>query len=1693
VPKVASVKQTGGGGFRYEDRVGAYIAAAILARARPRSDLRVPERIDFQVADEGWALDDLLYTASDGSRICLSIKSAQQFDGDRAPAEFVHDAWSELVGAAGSDFDGARDLVGLVAPRPGSDLETALNDLVRWAETQDSAALESRVQVPGAANDLHRSLLASLACPDDLKKEAGTETSGARLLRSARFLPLDLETAGSVAEVQAHRWCQESLADPNEADDLWTALLKVVAKYRPDGGRLDWATLSGELGRFEFLRAIDYRPDWAALDELSSDNLERIKADLGGQVSIARSEEMSKIDSAAGQSQAVALVGPSGCGKTVAAKQWAQTDPSGDVYWLAADDLEAVAKRGGLLRHGLATLIKFAPRVGTVVIDGLDRSFEDRVFRAGAYVVAIACASPQWRVVVTAQEQEWPRVTDRLREHNTSPAWETVSMEPFADSEVQEVFERLPAVRQIATSGELSEVLRRPKVLDVVAARLQEEPSTPVGAISGDESSVARWFWEFALGTGQERQGRARFLLDLAERQADKLEPSTAIQGLDDTAHLDDLAREGVIRVSDQRVAFDHDLYGDWARYQVLLSHEGDLAAYLENRLTSPMWHRSIRLYALGILATQGTEEWAKRMHAVGGASLGAVHDLFLDAVAFAGNPRGALAEIWPTLVADDGRLLNRFLRRFRHTASVPNPTWMLTFLGAEPDVVAYAATLNRLPYGPLWPPVLEALAEHQDEALQLAGFETARIADSWLRQTPSDWPYRDLAAKLGVAGVERLLDDLVKPRTYVDEEIQTQLWRPALAAVTEVPDRVETLVERVFSPVPPSKPDMEDQAFPSEEARALAEFDFEEDEVFEVGPAALQDFRTVCLDTDALHPMLRERPDLAGKVILGSLLPRQRRRSHWRYDSVLHGFGVQDVRGWTFAHWSKGPFLAFLKTSPKEAVSTIAAFVNEATDRYLEALKVEFPEEHPAEPLAISVDGEPASWAGDGLVYVWYRGDPRAPHTVGSALIAIEKWIYDCLDGDEDVEPFLRQVIEESRSVAFAGLLVSIGLRDPELFKGPLQFLLSVPAIYHWEHARVMQGESHHQIGLFMETEPIRKLITEWVELPHRKLELEGVAQQLMLSDAAMGDFFANAREQWKAEPNARDKHLLARLDPENWTLRELDDGVRYWDYAHPEELREESEQATAEAEENLFWLNTPHQLRARVDEEGKATDEDLEAFWDTIEKRIKPGPLEAVTADGVVNPLDTQCGAAALLVVRYPDWLSNHPEREKWCRETLCSAALTRPETSLLDSPYDVSEWRYDCFCADAIPVLWAQDPDDPQLRQAVAVLALNQHYTTIRRLYGSAGRLRESLGDHFRQLQGLAVDVARWRMQRQMLQHTDEDDEKKRVNQRMEEQLDSFQRGTLSAEVADFSEGATVAVGSSSRGRRRARRPTIDLHYILAAWAWLPSFDEACDESERAEWVGYLERVLLAITQRFELGPDEDEDIGDGPYEYETAFLLQLPQRILQLADEDQAARLWRPLLATGRAGNSWIESFLSGWFSLGMADSDHEARFSDRWAAMLSFTNEAWEDETSHDAVSNKLAILGMHAWATGDSWTAEKAPIVERMLPHYRDWASRGLTDSRGARFFIRLLRRPAAKPLIREALGWLLTADQEAAGTYRWDEVDEELVSLLGHVASDSPDLPRSDSSEGTAFRALLQRLADSGEAVALELQKRLY
>src|SRR5580704_12669525 len=192
---------SGGGGFEFEDLIGAWASAGLLAGGSPLGvDFGVPRSIRFQASAIGRTLDDIVIHSSSGAggEWSASVKTFDMLRGGRLHGEFVVQAWRHMLEG---DFDTEHDLVGFVSGPAADGNWTALQQLISDARSDTPEGLAVRIGAATSFNRAHRSLWESARCPAELAARHGVDvaSSPALLLHRLFALRLDLLQPGSQA------------------------------------------------------------------------------------------------------------------------------------------------------------------------------------------------------------------------------------------------------------------------------------------------------------------------------------------------------------------------------------------------------------------------------------------------------------------------------------------------------------------------------------------------------------------------------------------------------------------------------------------------------------------------------------------------------------------------------------------------------------------------------------------------------------------------------------------------------------------------------------------------------------------------------------------------------------------------------------------------------------------------------------------------------------------------------------------------------------------------------------------------------------------------------------------------------------------------------------------------------------------------------------------------------------------------------------------------------------------------------------------------------------------------------------------------------------------------------------------------------------------------------------------------------
>jgi hypothetical protein len=1438
------------------------------------------------------------------------------------------------------------------------------------------------------------------------------------------------------------------------------------------------------------------------------------------------------------------LLGDSGCGKTATAKKVVDgIGVGGNPLWFRADQFGSGAY-GSLagricLRHPLAEVIECgAKTAGVLVIDGAERLVESEDFE---HVCEIASpllrewGTVKWLVLVTCQSQAWNRVAPQLsRAVGCAKPLSTVVVENPQAQALGGIWSAFPALRQLVLVPHLSSLLCNLKVLDALAAHAGVLPDTAKLQWAG-ESDLVAWFWQSVVLQGKDGRVRAGALQRLAQLQGDERvfeTPSMTLKPAEVSA-LETAERSGLCAFSDEgRVEFAHDLYADWARMRCVLAHESSLPSYLESRTSIPHWHNAIRLYAVHLLE-HGTvpNAWGQSME-----RMPDIRNLFLEGIAMARDSFRLLDQAWPALADKDGQLLQALLKRFLHVATRPDPS--LIDAAADDDTgVLGIRTQDRVPILSYWPGMLRFLCGRLREVAAMVPEETALILQRWLVCLPPQAPlYREAAMAAVQLGRQALLSRGARP--YRDADLTKCLYQACLGAARALPDEVAEIAlfaggrklpsgldEDVLDYTPPGIVVECDGLF-GKAAKPMPK-------PWPHGPLFSPDreFAEVCTDSDALAPLMDVRPEVAREVILAlAIEPRQPDFSEIFGSSPLDPWedvSVARFRCISFPYYFQGPFLRFLQANPGDAAETIIRLVNFATDRYCENLR---PRDEPPEHVTVESGASVREWAGDYKVFYWFRAAAWFPPTVACALMAVEKWLYNCLDpenpNDSLALPVIEKVMAASRSAAFAGVLIEVGKFRPDLFVSVLRPLLCVADWYLFENESQRGGLGRMGVSppYLCNQEWVWESVQQWNTMPHRKLGLQDAAVGLFLRVSGVEDTLSTAAREWRerAATGSEDEStclqlgcLAAQFDPDNWSRTPAEGGKTRVEYTPPEDLALKAETRQRNATAKLNLLTFPMDCWCYLRGEKSLLPTQVSDFWQRMQDLLSQDSIDAEGNPSAVNT-DCLCGGLAVLFLLCRDWLSTDEEREQWCREHL-GWALLQPSAlnhSRLMGEFDTWESGAQHFLARLLPALWAEEPDSEVWPEGVAALCFSCQYKTVELLLASAFDVREVLGDRFGRLVDLVLGTGVWRWEmphpnraRRSALTADE------LKEKAEALVEAFLGGTALAATSQWGQKA-ASQGFLWTGHRRFRDtsaaaserralmkiPRIDLPLVAHVFNGILLPSQASSKEERTKWLAFWDQVVLCWMST--LAPYAEDGQGMGPeagvlayptMDSDSWFLDTCALLALETHGDERPARYWLPLFELGPRATAWIQSFFSSWLAKGFR-LDFPGDFCKRWSEMLDFLRDGtpWRSVMAHACEEHRLweCALGIDG-IDPESWMPSHEHAAKTMASYYLTQAEQLKTDQQ-ATGLLRWLVRDAAGPVRCSMLPALAGAVSRGGKSWWHADGEGDLCRYLSHCwATQQADILRTPGNS-KAFWDLLHALTERHCPMALDLESRI-
>lgn len=1725
--ELAKIKSTGGFGFTFEDKVAATFFCNMLDGTEV---LNIPKaqliQVSFQVAAGGWKLDDILLGLQDdlGSLHCaISVKSAAYLTKAGFKKDFSTDAWSQRLG--GAPFDPKRDVMALAVGEMSQDVSVAWTDIERRIVTATAEQLADQLTQEGSSSELERDIFKSLESTQPAPKSA---VEAARLLKQLR-----VRHFGITADTDGIKQCLTLLKveDQGTASDLWNGLQQIASVLRAAGGAVDLDDLlRGLRGKYQLKAHPNYRGDWQVLNGFSHSNCDAVHSVAGADTSI----EFAPADrvklSNMPPKQVLGIIGDSGIGKSSLVKSYIESVANGvNLLWLTHDDLnkpsQALISSGLGLKNGIPALVRYSPLPVVFIIDAAEQLSGLASQRISEIVNAMTSTdSLEYRVIVTTQPSGWQRVRAAAATWGVGGTDELL----FAGAPFDNVYAALvnnKIALALLVRPELRRVFTNLATLDQVLRITAVEAMTLSKGWIG-ETEIIDWIWSYWSGSDNLQYQREALLQALGNEDAlhgpivPLAKVSFEVKGV-----LGDSRIRSMLLTNTHGVRFVHEVIGDWARYESLKGHgyarRGKILDYIKN----PRWMRAIRLYSQSLLEQQdGLPAWEKEFGGFGsGDSENQIAaDVFSDSLLLATNSLELLKKTWPSLIADKAVRLKRLLKRILVIGTIK--------LSVNNDLdEEYAEAMEivmRFPVPAYWDGLIQALTQNIEDVVEHCTEEAGELCDFYLRVVPPELGLgrRDLIARIALAIGRKAKQS---ERSYgfgVSKTVFQAVLRAAHEFPDEVADMALTFAER--------KPLVE-QTVTTKVVRSTGVYSRMLGRLrkpWPDGPKRRVDehFSEAVLAGDALRPLMVSRPAIAQELILAAYIEEPQHQNEYESSMRLNDGGFAHQWKHTPAMYFSGPWLLFLRVNPAHALATIIRITDFATDRWLEGFqRFNQTKEEPGYRIQFA-DGY-KDYVGSADVYNWHRYMNNDAVGVESALMALEKWLYERIDQKEDITADINRILQESKSAAFLGLLVAVGLYNLDLFKGVLLPLFSNMVLFQTQRSTLMSSTWKIGFGItwLRYGKQIAGQVQTWNEMPHRQYELFEVARRYMLFDPEVEKHIAKFRERWAADAEhyrGKDGDLpsslevfIAQLSRDNYTHRDVGNGRVAIEFKADPKLQARLDDERQRPELNLACFGIIAQARQSIDQKRVLSEADAAAAYVQFQKIAK-----STSTDGMflMYRRDAIAAGIALMLNSAQSVAAHGTDAEQYCLDQLLKLAGQAATPRDFESPESILDGA-DLFMSEAALVLIQRGSEDPQIWKILLDGVFAYRYPVTEKIML---RLHAQRSDTRLRFYEIATALLLWAVVRGPASASTHRNDLNVLQPYRDMMIERFFRGHFKSR----SYSAAYLLGLNHRFAKHtlAGTPNWEWHeQRVALMATSPKMLGNRNKLHRVEsymdtevlrygfnFLGQFEglrsadapalRVFFQTLMDLEMAvlpdsPDTDSDEFQNQYEFDDWLMLLASIYFATFPIEDAMNAVAKPILSLGVGAHAWIADFVKAFFRHAPSLCPTPEDLAERWRGLITFANNSprWNPENVKLHYYLEQLYRDLFGMSGHPSYAADKglAAPLRLLRKELGEWCERWLKDPDFVAAFARFLSAAEGREIVSFSLIRLaaaLPAMQNRRS--RNGDLEDALSAATQHVWKVENDLVRTPGEVSEAFHSVVSFLTARLVPEAISLQAKI-
>lgn len=1213
----ASVFQTGGGGFNYENYVQAsFLLQMIISGVVPSFPNGSITEIGFQNRNKGYQTDDLFLKVEEDN-ITKKIISQIKYN---IPISSKNEIFLEVMKAFWEDFnntnifDRQRDKMFLIKSSLTNNDKNHIVYLCQIASKQSSSqdffSEVDRTKIKKDALDIFEESL-TLA-----KGETVTEEELFQFLKCFHLLAYDFTAEASTDETYTLNLIQLSkskdvITTPKE---IWNVLLNEVATYNRNGGSISKVDLSS-FQPYKYFDLSLINEAYSSFKKIHQDGellLKPFKNSIKG-YHIDRATIKKSIIQSVNQSEITIVTGYPGVGKSSIVKDILSGELSDAVPIIFKADqlnktsLAQVFSEVGI-NHNLIDLFSLISTLSNkiIVIDSAEKLLEAQPDSAFKQLLSILSENKGIKLLITCRSYAVNVIKQKFGIN--SEKINVVDIPLLNDNEIELIKKEFPQLTNFLINSKINEVLRSPKYLDFTVSAIKKENESISDDMSYSEFKEILWNEVIENSTviknGLPRKrgitfthiavGRAINMRLFFEPQDDKI----------DYEAIELLESDNIIVRNNNKFQFSpsHDILEDWALIRYISSIENKLSnkADLFNKLgNQPALRRAFRLWIEELLTNDIDIVGNLISLTIEDESIPTYWtDEILTAVFRSDDCNSFFKHFSSKLLENNCAFLNRCILIIRTTCREYN------FNKENSKDILF-------PVGSCWEEMLCFLSSKISEV------ETIRKSISNLLL---DWEYKYLfqfkiCSHREIEAANELVFHYIKEMYNKNEH-----W-----AYSKNDYQQTSFVYMLFGFAPYCKDDLNTFIEKcSSNTNEYGRLDGFSELVIEKALGGVRNSSLIKEIPDTLIEIANKHwkyippknPPKRGGPLGFSFPERKEREDAW---------GITKTR---FDFFPSGIYKTFvinlLRYHPLKAVIFICDFTNYITSSYKES---DFSTKEELKEIKMMLnDGNENTLYGNEYLWNAYRGTTVTHYLLESILISLEKYLLEIARFKVPENKLLKSItdylLENSNSVTIISVLTSVFIAYSKAFGDTILPILRVREFYEWDTHRATR--EHSATAIYdQRISYAQKEKGEFNRLPHRTKYQRGLREFLLHYQINSGllnkelqtifdDFYENCGEDifWEKAITEMDirKYKASIVDKEK--------GVFQLEVKYPEPIYNAVETFTKENENDNLSMHYSHLLRQVKEKKSEISFDEWETIFnhfssDKIEKTMWDSPV--------------------------------------------------------------------------------------------------------------------------------------------------------------------------------------------------------------------------------------------------------------------------------------------------------------------------------------------------------------------------------------------------------------------------------------------------------------------------------------------------